>query len=249
MKKLIIGNWKMNVNSLIEAKKLFSSMKRKVRGLERKAEIIICPPSIYLSNLKTKNSFIVLGAQDVFWENVGNFTGNISSLMLKETDCKYIIVGHSERRKHNKETNEMVARKLKAIVSNGFKAILCIGETAMEKKTGQALRVLNTQVSKALRKIDEKDIKKVAIAYEPVWAIGTGNPCDANVVLTQNLLIRGMIKKRYSSKISQDFQILYGGSVDSGNAKEYINISRTQGLLIGGASLNPKEFVKIIKAT
>lgn len=248
MKKLIVGNWKMNVTSLAKTKKLFNSMKRKIKGLERKAEIVICSPSIYLPNLKTKNSDIILGAQDIFWENEGNFTGNISPLMLKETDCKYIIVGHSERRKHNRETNEMVARKLKAAVSNGFKVILCIGETAIEKKTGQALRILNTQVSKALRRIDDKEVKKVIIAYEPVWAIGTGKPCDVNVVLTQNLLIRGMIKKRYSSRVAQSFQILYGGSVDHSNAKEYIDVARTQGLLIGGASLDSKEFIKIIKS-
>ncbi|MBU1957557.1 triose-phosphate isomerase [bacterium] len=247
MKPLIVGNWKMNINSLTETKKLFNSIKRKAKGLERKAEIVVCPSSAYLSNLKTQNSSVVLGAQDLFWENEGNFTGNISPLILKETDCKYVLVGHSERRKHNKETNEMISKKLKKAIDNGFKVILCVGETATEKKTGQALRVLNTQVSKALNRIDDKEIKNVIIAYEPVWAVGTGKPCESSVVLTQNLLIRNMIKKRYSSKIAKDFKILYGGSVNSDNAKEYIDVARTQGLLIGEASLNSQEFIKIIK--
>ena len=205
MKPLIVANWKMNPPTLKEAKLLFNRVK--------KAGGVICPPFVYLSTLKAN------GAQDVSWEEKGAFTGEVSPLMLKDLGVKYVILGHSERRKYQKETNEMIAEKLKAALKTGLKPILCID------KISQIPR----------------NIKRVIIAYEPLFAIGTGKACSP----ARAKQMRLAIKKVVGSKVP----VLYGGSVNSQNARDYIRQAGFQGLLIGGASLNPQEFIDIIKRT
>jgi triosephosphate isomerase len=205
MKPLIVANWKMNPPTLKEAKLLFNRVK--------KAGGVICPPFVYSSTLKAT------GAQDVFWEEKGAFTGEVSPLMLKDLGVKYVILGHSERRKYQKETNEMIAEKLKAALKTGLKPILCID------KISQIPR----------------NIKRVIIAYEPLFAIGTGKACSP----ARAKQMRLAIKKVVGSKVP----VLYGGSVNSQNARDYIRQAGFQGLLIGGASLNPQEFIDIIKRT
>jgi triosephosphate isomerase len=220
MKKLIIANWKMNPDSIKEAKKLFNAVK--------KTKAIICPPFSYLSVFKYK----FLGAQDCHWEQSGAFTGEVSSKMLKGLGCKYVIIGHSERRKYFKETDETINRKLKAALRVGLKPILCVGE----EKGKNVGKVINNQLNKDLKTITNKDLKKIIIAYEPIWAIGTGNFCSASKANK----VRNFIKTILDNKV------LYGGSVNSKIAKNYIKIG-FDGLLVGGASLNAKEFVKIVK--
>lgn len=251
MKPLIVANWKCNPITLQGAKRLFDSIKKGIKNI-KKVEVVICPPFVYLPTLTAPTSIkgyggLILGSQDCFWEEKGAFTGAISPKMIKDLGCKYVIVGHSERRRYLKETNEMVNKKIKIALALRLKPILCIGETRQEKKREQGLRTLNFQISKAFQEVQEKEAKNVIIAYEPVWAIGTGISCDVNTVLLKVLLIRGVIKKRYSPNISGKIRILYGGSVNAQNATDYIQKAKTNGLLIGGASLMPKEFIQIVK--
>lgn len=205
MKPLIVANWKMNPQSLKEAERLFAAVKN-VKG----AQVVICPPFVYLSTLKTN------GAQDVFWEDGGAYTGEVSSLMLKNMGVKYVIIGHSERRKYQKETSEIIAGKLKAALKVGLKPILCIDKVS--------------QI--------HKNIKGLIIAYEPLFAIGTGKACSLQRARRMRLAI---------NKAAGRALVLYGGSVNSQNAKSYIKEAGFQGLLVGGASLKPKEFIDIIK--
>jgi triosephosphate isomerase len=211
MKKIIIGNWKMNPNSLAEAKRLFDAVK--------KTKAVICPPFVYLSKFKYK----FLGAQDCFWEQGGAYTGEVSPKMLRDLGVKYVIIGHSERRALG-ETEEIIEKKLRAVLKVGLIPILCVGE----KKGENARKVINKQLN--------GNLKGVIIAYEPIWAIGTGNFCSAEKANK----IREFIKQKIDNKI------LYGGSVNSKIAKDYIDVG-FDGLLVGGASLDAKEFIKIVK--
>lgn len=227
MKKIIVANWKMNPNTLVEAKKLFNAIK--------KTKAIICPPYPYISymvNLKSKILNPKIGAQNCHWEKSGAFTGEVSPEMLKDLGCKYVIIGHSERRKYFNEVDKEINKKLKAALKVGLIPILCVGE----KKGENAQKIISSQLKKSLREINKKDLKKIIIAYEPVWAIGTGNFCSAK----KADIIRRFIKAKFNNKI------LYGGSVNSGIADDYTKIG-FDGLLVGGASLNAAEFIKIVK--
>ncbi len=231
MKTLIVANWKCNPTTLSEAKRIFDLVKKGVDKIEnkKKVEVVVCPPFVYLSSFKFQVSSFKLGAQDVFWENPpaggGAFTGEISAKMLKNLGCGYVIIGHSERRKYFKETDETINKKLKAALENGLKAILCI-----DKKS---------QIKNALKGIAKKQFKNLILAYEPVFAIGTGKPCSIEKARKMNFLIRKAVKI--------NIKILYGGSVNSQNAADFIKKAKFHGLLVGGASLKPKEFVKIVK--
>jgi triosephosphate isomerase len=254
MQKLIVANWKMNPQSLNEAKKLFNSIKSWIKrhsNILQNVRIIICPPFVYLESLskslKTKNYQLKtnLGAQDLFWEERGAFTGEISPKMLKNLGCQYVIIGHSERRKLG-ETDEMINKKIKAAIKAKLKPILCIGETLEEKRSGKTFQVLKNQLKADLKNLEPRtyNLKSLILAYEPVWAIGTGNPCkpeDAKEVLT----FLKKLTQSLSHLLTQPL-ILYGGSVNSQNANDYIEIG-FDGLLIGGASLNRKEFIEILK--
>ncbi len=220
MKYLVVANWKMNPQTLVKAKKLFSIVKKGI-GAVKGVEVVVCPPFVYLSKL----SGLTLGAQNCFWEDEGAFTGEISPFMLKDIGCKYVIIGHSERRRYFKETCAMANKKLKAVLANNLKPILCIDSI--------------NQVKRGLKGISKKEIKKIVIAYEPIFAIGTGKACSISKAKKMNFSIRKILE--------EEAAILYGGSVNSKNAKDFIEKAQFQGLLIGGASLNPKEFVKIIK--
>lgn len=220
MKKIIIANWKCNPTTLKDNKRLFNKIK--------KTKAIICPPFIYLSLFKYKN----LGAQDCHYEQSGAFTGEVSPKMLKDLGCRYVIIGHSERRKHFKEIDEIINKKIKAALKVNLIPVLCIGE----KKDENAEKIVDDQLKKDLKGINKKDLKKIIIAYEPVWAIGTGNFCSAEKADK----IRQFIKKKLNNRT------LYGGSVNSSIANKYTKIG-FDGLLVGGASLNPKEFIEINK--
>ena len=247
MRPLIVANWKMNPISLAEAKKLFNSVKKGIKGIKN-VEVIICPPFIYLSNIQHLKSNIQFGSQNCFWEKKGPFTGEISPFMLRSLGCEYVIIGHSERRRHFGETNEMINKKLKLALATKLKPIFCIGETQEEKTAGQTQTILQAQIGEGLKKISKKEIKNIVIAYEPIWAIGTGNPCDIEEAQKMGLVIRKIIRRLYSNSISNNIQVLYGGSVDSKNASFYIKEARLQGLLVGGASLQAQEFIKIVKS-
>ncbi|MFH1423915.1 MAG: triose-phosphate isomerase [Candidatus Nealsonbacteria bacterium] len=215
MKSLIVANWKMNPATSGEAKILFDQVKD--------TGAIICPPFIYLKELSSfRRSLAPLGAQDCFWENPptggGPFTGEVSALMLKNMGVEYVILGHSERRKYQNESNEMIAKKLKAVLTAGLKPILCVDK---------------------LSQLPKSALPGLIVAYEPLFAVGTGKPCS----LERAEKMRLAIERAIGTKTP----VLYGGSVNSQNAGDYICKSGFQGLLVGGASLNPKEFIDIVK--
>jgi len=246
MKTFIVANWKCHPKSIREAKRLFEKIKQGARNV-RKTEVVICPPFVYIPKLKTKGSKIKIGAQNCFWEDQGAFDGEVSVPMLKSVGCSYIIVGHSERRRLFKETDLMINKKVKAVIKENLKPILCIGETEEEKNKGEFSKVLSFQLKKALKGVSRKDILKLIIAYEPVWAIGSGKACRPVEAQVTNLFIRKVMSKLYSRKVAEEIPVLYGGSVNEKNAIDYLKESGMKGLLIGGASLRYKEFVKIIK--
>jgi triosephosphate isomerase len=244
-KILIAGNWKMNPLRLNEAEALFNSLRRQIRD-KKGAEVAVCPPFVYISKLKFQNSKIKLGGQDCFWEEKGAFTGEISPKMLKNLGCTYVILGHSERRAHIGETNEIILKKLKTSLKFGLKPILCIGENKEQKKEGETFDVLMEQIKNTLAKLPNIKATNVVIAYEPVWAIGTGDNCPANEAMAVLMFIKKQLLKLFSKRIVEKILILYGGSVNSKNAKQYIDAG-FDGLLVGSSSLKPGEFALIVK--
>lgn len=240
MKPLIIANWKMNPQTLGQAKALFNSVKNGVKGIKR-GKVIICPPFIYLPMLKG----LSLGAQNCFWEKEGAYTGEISCPMLKSL-CQYVLVGHSERRKYFNEKDE-INNKLEAVLDAKLIPVLCVGETQEQRNQDKTEVVLKEQIISALDSISSSRFSPVIIAYEPVWAIGTGNPCDVEEAQKMKLLIQKIISKIYSSNISFKTPVLYGGSVKSNNAEGYVKEAGFNGLLVGGASLDAREFIEIVK--
>ena len=231
MKPLIVANWKMNPVTIKEAEELFNSVKHKVKDIKN-AETVICPPFIYLPLLKG----LTLGAQDCYWEEKGAYTGEVSVAMLKEMGCKYIIVGHSERRKLFGEKDNDVNKKVLSVLDVGLIPILCVGETEQEREQEKTEEVLKEELEIGL--IDVHDVSKVIVAYEPIWAIGTGNPCDVEEAQRMKEIILKMVSK--------NIRILYGGSAKANNAEGYLKQAGFNGLLVGGASLDSKEFIKIV---
>ncbi len=216
----------------------------------KNVEVVICPPFIFLSKLRPTGSNLQLGAQDVFWENKGAFTGEVSPSMLKDLGCEYVIVGHSERRQNFGETDEMVNKKVKAVIAIGLKPILCVGETAEQRDKGEMGKVLKKQIVSALSNVSESKLRSsgLVIAYEPIWAIGSGKPCSTDDAMGVAIFLRKTLAALYSRSASEKIPICYGGSVNSKNAVQYITQARLQGLLVGGASLDAKEFVEIVKS-
>ena len=250
-KSLIIANWKMNPLTSEKALRLFKFAEKDLKNIEG-AEVVICPPLVYLS-IFPKAQFtnnLKLGAQNCFWEEKGAYTGEISARMLKNLGCEYVIIGHSERKKYFGETDEMINEKLKAVLKNNLKPILCVGETKeeyVEEKTG---KILISQLEIALKDISKFQISnsRFQIAYEPIWAIGTGVTPDADEIMSVRLLIKKILAKVYSRKIAEEIRILYGGSVSAKNANDFVKKTGMDGLLVGGASLKPMEFAKIVES-
>jgi len=226
----------MNPVSQEEAKNIFDAIRDGVRGL--KAEVVICPPSVYLYASIFGEGIVSMGAQNIYFEDKGAFTGEISAAMLKDLKVEYVIIGHSERRKYFGETDETVNKKIKKALEAGLKVIFCIGETAEERTSGKKNEVLERQIKIGLNEISNLD--NINIAYEPVWAIGTGNNCGVEETKESVNFIRKFVKP--------ETKILYGGSVKSENSGSYIKEAKANGLLVGGASLNAEEFVKIVKS-
>lgn len=245
MKNLIVANWKMNPKNAKEAKKLFESVKKVLKNV--KVEVVICPPFIYLALRSFSEGGLSLGAQNCSSEEKGAFTGEISALQLYDLKVEYVIIGHSERRKYFNETDNEINKKIKRALLAKLKVILCVGENKEEWQDGKKSEVLEKQITESLKGITIKEIKNVVIAYEPVWAIGTGNNCSIDETMSSILFIRKIISKLYNRKIADNIRVLYGGSVKPDNAVSYIKNASANGLLVGGASLNAEEFIKIVK--
>jgi triosephosphate isomerase len=244
MRPLLIANWKMNPQSLVEARELFRAVKRKVRK-KKNIKIVICPPSVYLPFFKETKE-IQLGAQNCFWEEKGAFTGEISPLMLRNLGCRYVILGHSERRTFLKESDEMINKKIKAVLKAKLKPILCLGETLKEREKGRTFKVLKEQLKNAFFNFQTEKIPNLILAYEPVWAIGTGKACQPSQAEKVALYLKKTVNSLFSPKLIKEFLIVYGGSVNKENAFSYLKEKVFDGLLIGGASLDKEEFFEII---
>lgn len=241
MKNIVIANWKMNPANLAEAKKIFNSVKKsKINGVD----VVICPPFLYLSEL----SGLSLGAQNVYFEDKGAFTGEISATMLKDIGVEYVIVGHSERRIIFGETDVDINKKIKKCLEVGLKVIFCIGETKEQWQAHQKPDVLENQLTQGLLGITREEFKNIIVAYEPVWAIGTGNNCSIDETMTSLMFIRKIIAELYNREISDNTRVIYGGSAKSDNSQSYITESKANGFLVGAASTNPEEFLEIIKS-
>jgi len=245
---LVAGNWKLNKTST-EAYKLVAEMLpglRNIKGVEK----LLCPPFTALMAVSRliKDTDIRLGAQNMYWEEKGAYTGEISPVMLAEY-CQYVILGHSERRAYFGETNEHINRKVRAAIAHHLKPIICVGETLEENEAGRTAGVVSRQVREALLGVDILDVDRIVIAYEPVWAIGTGRAATADVAntLIQNV-IRPTLGSLFDEKVVQSVRVLYGGSVDAGNAGKFFQRPEIDGALVGGASLNAGAFVAIVEA-
>ncbi|HHV74623.1 MAG TPA: triose-phosphate isomerase [Thermoanaerobacterium sp.] len=242
---IIAGNWKMYMTPS-EAINLVNELKSLVSGAE--AEVVVIPPFVDLIDVKKTidGSNIKLGAQNMHWEEKGAFTGEVSPTMLKEIGVEYVVIGHSERRQYFAETDETVNKKVKSALSHGLKPIVCVGESLSQREAGEAFNVVREQTKKALDGIKSEDVLNVVIAYEPIWAIGTGKTAtskDANDVIK---VIRETIADIYSIDIANEVRIQYGGSVKPDNAKELMSESDIDGALVGGASLKAQDFAKIV---
>lgn len=248
MKKyLIVANWKMNPQTPQKAEELFEAVARGVKGIKQKnTEVVVCPPFVYLSALKRYNhKTVTLGAQDCFWEERGPYTGEISPIMLKKAGCRYVIIGHSERREYLKETDAMCNKKILASVQRGLHMVFCVGE----KKGQQLEHILSRQLERGLKKFPFGKRNLLTLAYEPVWAIGTGDACKPENAYVAKTMMRKIIARIFNRSFAKELRIIYGGSVESGNAAAYISESQMQGFIVGHESLDIKEFTAIITNT
>lgn len=249
--KFIAGNWKMNGmledgRQRIEQLLAFTSSKK--AELKENTQILVCPPATILGDLKNmlKNTAIALGGQNCHTEMSGAYTGDISAEMLKQQGASYVIVGHSERRQYHGETSELISKKAEAVHKTGMTAIICIGETAKERAMGEAKKVIKSQLIKSISK-DTLYADNTIIAYEPVWAIGTGETASQADIEDMHNFIRHILEEKFPTIANT--HILYGGSVKGANAKTILNYSNVNGVLVGGASLKIQEFCKIIEAS
>ena len=247
-KKFVAANWKMN-KGLVESQKFIEELKEYLgKNRNVNCDIVICPPFTSLETVykSTKGTDIKLGAQNVYYETGGAYTGEISCSMLKSCGCKYVITGHSERRQYFGETNEIVNKKVLRVLDEGLKPILCVGETLAEHQDHLTEPIIEEQIKICLSHVDKDQLSKVIIAYEPVWAIGTGKNATAHQAESVHNFIRKRIKKMFDEESSEQIKILYGGSVTPDNVKELFAPATISGGLIGGASLDEKKFISII---
>ena len=245
-RKIIAGNWKMNMLPN-EAISFISRLQPQAKSAN--CEIILCVPytDLFYSLLTAQGTNIKIGAQNMHWEESGAYTGEIAPQMLKCINVEYVIIGHSERRQYFNETDETVNKKVKSAIAHSLSPILCVGETLKQREQNLTNEVISQQIESALKDITKEELDKIIIAYEPIWAIGTGKVAtkeDANNTIKQ---IREKIATLYNTEISQNITMLYGGSVKPENAKELFETSEIDGALVGGASLKLSEFGEIIK--
>ncbi|MAT59547.1 MAG: triose-phosphate isomerase [Ignavibacteriae bacterium] len=250
MRKMVIaGNWKMH-GELNETVNLISGIKNLLEDYDLKCDVIVAPPftSLETANTLVKDSQIKLSAQNMHFEDKGAFTGEISHSMLKSVGCEYVILGHSERRSIFGETDEIINKKIIKALSVGLNPIFCIGETLEEREANITEKVVETQIRKGLENVSESDLAKIIVAYEPVWAIGTGKVATPEQAQDVHYFIRNLISQMYSKETAENLTIQYGGSVKPDNAAGLLSKPDIDGALVGGACLKADSFVDIIKA-
>jgi len=243
---MIAGNWKMFKTSE-EAESLVTSVKAGVHKLNAEVDIVVCPPFTALASVGPllDGTQIGLGAQNMYYEAEGAFTGEISPLMLKDLDCRYVILGHSERRSHFSESNELVNKKVRTALKYNLIPIVCIGEWLQEREAGTHFDVVRTQFEGTFQDLSSDEMEKVVIAYEPVWAIGTGKTATPAEAQEMHQFIRELVKERFGTLASKT-RILYGGSVKPDNISELMARADVDGALVGGASLKGESFIEIV---
>ncbi|KUK81275.1 MAG: Triosephosphate isomerase [Pelotomaculum thermopropionicum] len=246
---IIAGNWKMH-KTITEAVDFARNLKPALAGMGDGVEVVICPAFTALAGVAEvlKDTGIAVGAQDVYWEESGAFTGEVSPGMLKDAGCRYVIAGHSERRQLFGETDEMTSEKFHHCVKCGLLPVLCVGETDIERNSGMAEAVIKRQIEAVFGTLElYRADRLIIIAYEPVWAIGTGKNATSSDAQKACASIREEIERTTDTRTAKEALVLYGGSVKSTNAKDYLSQSDIDGLLVGGASLDPEEFLSIIR--
>ncbi len=246
--KIVVGNWKMNLNRA-QATELASGLAAKVAAYPQ-VQVGVCPPSVYLESVKTAlgSSAIGLGAQNSHFEAKGAFTGELAPAMLLDVGCKYVILGHSERRSLFGETSAFINKKVVAALAAGLTPILCVGETLEERNSGKTSSVVRTQFTESLANISGEQLLKVVIAYEPVWAIGTGVVATPEQAEEVHADLRALMTTTYGAEVAEKIQIQYGGSVTADNAQTLLGQKNIDGALVGGASLKVDSFAGILDA-
>jgi triosephosphate isomerase len=246
-KPFIAGNWKMTTNSA-SAVALAAGLAKELQAVST-VDVAVCPPFVYLQSVAAalSASNIALGAQNVYFEGDGAFTGEISCDMLKDCCCTYVILGHSERRHVLGETDALINKKIKAAIDGGLLPIFCVGELLAERDGGKTMQVVESQIRKGLDGICSERIHAVTIAYEPVWAIGTGRTATPEQAQEVHAMIRTLIETMYDKTVAEAMRIQYGGSAKPGNTAELMAKPDVDGLLVGGASLKVEDFAKMVK--
>ena len=244
---LIAGNWKM-FKTGIEAVETAAQLVKFVAGTTD-IDVMIAPPFTALAPVSdvVKGSCVSLGAQNLFWEAQGAFTGEISPAMLVSAGCKYVIIGHSERRQYFNETDETVNKRMQAAVNNDLIPVMCVGESEKERESKDTFSVLDKQVKKGLEGFSSDDLERLVIAYEPIWAIGTGKTATSHQAQEVHQFLRSVAEKNFGNMLAKSIRILYGGSVKSNNIAELMAMPDVDGALVGGASLDPETFSKIVQ--
>jgi len=246
-KLIIAGNWKMN-KTVAEALDLVRDLKLDLTNV-KEVDMVVCPPFTALEEVSRAilDSNIRLGAQNMSEHNVGAYTGEIAAIMLKEFSVRYVILGHSERRQYQKESDALIALKAQAAHAASLKPIICVGETLAEREAGRTQQVLDTQVRGCLSSLTKDQMAESIVAYEPVWAIGTGKTATSAQAQEAHAFIRGLITRLFDDTISRRVRIQYGGSVKPSNARELMSQPDVDGALVGGASLESRSFADIVK--
>ena len=247
-KPIVAGNWKMN-KTVADAITLVQDLKRDLAEI-RQVDIVVCPPFTALKSVADvlSGTRLEVGAQNMHWEKSGAYTGEISAEMLRELFCHYVIIGHSERRQYFGETDETVNKKARAALANNLKPIVCVGETLAEREAGRMEQVIETQIRGGVGNFTKAEFGSTVIAYEPVWAIGTGKTASPAQAQEVHALIRKLLASISDDTVAQSVRIQYGGSVNAANAKELFGQPDIDGGLIGGASLTARAFVDVVKA-
>ncbi|MDD2679610.1 MAG: triose-phosphate isomerase [Candidatus Omnitrophica bacterium] len=248
-KTIIAGNWKM-YKTIKEAIELSNGIKRELFKLDNPGiDIVLCPAFTALSEVAevVAESDIMLGAQDLYWQDEGAFTGEVSAKMLKDAGCTFVIIGHSERRQFFGETNESVNKKIKAALANALTPIVCVGETLKQREARETFKVLEDHVRNGLDGLNKEDLLKIVIAYEPVWAIGTGKTATPEQAQEAHKYIRELLGKLYGKEAAAQVRIQYGGSVKPENISALMRQPDIDGALVGGASLQVASFAEIVK--
>ena len=246
---LMVGNWKMH-GTRVECVDRARKIVRGLRKIPAPVEVALAPPYTALAFVKEvlKNTEVRLAAQNCHWQDSGAYTGEISPLMLKELGCEYVILGHSERRHILNETDQTIAQKIAASLRNGLRPIICIGETLEERRGGHTASIIGRQLRVALKAAAKAAIENIEIAYEPVWAIGTGQNATSEQIGRVHNQIRKLLLKSFGAEKGNRIRILYGGSVKPENAAALVRTPEVNGLLVGGASLNPDTFLPIVRS-